>query len=251
MVNPAKTIDQVIAQLRTIITTETHANNALVYFPVLYKKVTQRIKDGIQNNEFENNARMEVLDVLFANRYIKAYHQYKEQKRPTESWTHAFEATKNSKLLIMQHLLLGINAHINLDLGIAVAETVGEHGDLIGFQNDFNKINEVLASMVDDVQDRIGKVSPLFYLLEKVGKGREDKVVSFSINIARDGAWLFANQYQNSMDKNSEIHERDGIIGALATKLYTTKSRWLRWTIRSIRWLEQKNVAKVVAILEA
>lgn len=172
------------------------------------------------------------------------------RNKPTQSWAHAFEATKNSKLLIIQHFLLGINAHINLDLGIAVAETVGETGDLIDFQNDFNKINEILASMVDDVQERIVKVSPLFSLLEKVGKGREDKVVLFSINVARDGAWLFANQYHHSMDKTAEIHFRDGIIGVLATKLYTTKSRWLRWTIRSIRWFEQKNVPKVVAILE-
>lgn len=250
MVHPAKTIDEVITQLQAIIEIETKANSSLAYFPVLYLKVTQRIKVGIQRKEFENNERMSILDVLFANRYIKAYNLQKEHKEPTQSWIHAFEAAKDSKLLIMQHLLLGINAHINLDLGVAVAETVGVNGDLSDFQNDFNKINEILASMVDDIQERIGQVSPLFYLLEKIGKGREDKVVSFSINLARDGAWLFANQYHHASDKESEILVRDTIIAVLATKLYTTKSRWLRWTIRSIRWLEQKNVPKVVAILE-
>ncbi|MBZ0327928.1 MAG: DUF5995 family protein [Altibacter sp.] len=248
--NLATTIDEVIYILNTIITTETQAGSNLAFFPVLYKKVTERIKIGIEANEFENNARMEQLDVLFANRYLESYRQFKAKEKPTASWACAFEAAGNSKLLIMQQLLLGINAHINLDLGIAVAETVGEQGNLTDFENDFNKINAILASMVADVEDRISKVSPMFLLLDKVGKGKEDKVVSFSINVARDGAWLFANQYYFSGNKPQEIDNRDTIIAALATKLTTTKNRWLRYAIRFIRFFEMKNVAKVSEILD-
>ncbi len=151
----------------------------------------------------------------------------------------------------MQHLILGINAHINLDLGIAVSETVGENGSIMDFENDFNKINEILGSMIDDVQARIGRVSPLFYLLEKIGKGREDKIVSFSINIARDGAWLFANQYHISPNKIAAIESRDGIIEGIANKLVTTRSRLIRFTIKTIRFFETKNNRKVISILSA
>ena len=167
---------------------------------------------------------METLDVLFANRYIDAYENSSLNKPFTQSWKNAFEAAKTGKLLIMQHLLLGINAHINLDLGIAVAETVGEEGELMDFENDFNKINEILASMIANVEGKIISVSPLFGLLDKFGKGREDKIVSFSINIARDGAWLFANQYHISPNKIDELNSRDSIIGILAKKLITQKS---------------------------
>lgn len=246
---PATTIDEVLLQLDAIIIAETNANSNLAYFPVLYRKVTQRIKDGIINQEFEDNTRMEVLDVIFANRYIDAYYTLKSGKTASQSWMEAFAEAQNTKLLVMQHLLLGINAHINLDLGIAVAQTVGDNGVLADFENDFNTINVILANMVDDVQARIGKISPLFYLLEKVGKGREDKIASFSINIARDGAWLFANEYHVTPNKEISLTTRDGIIALLATKLTTTKSRWLRWTIKSIRWLEVKDVAKVVSVL--
>jgi hypothetical protein len=103
--------------------------------------------------------------------------------------------------------------------------------------------------MVAGVEASIGRVSPIFYLLEKVGKGKEDKIVTFSINLARDGAWMFANQYHISGNKSVEISQRDAIIAKLATKLTTTRSRLLRWTIRAIRFFETKNVAKVVAIL--
>lgn len=245
----ATTIDEVIAILGEIITTEVANNSNLAFFPILYKKVTERIKLGIENEEFEDNARMERLDVIFANRYLKAYFQYKENETPSLSWENAFEAAKNKNLLILQHLLLGINAHINLDLGIAVSETIGLQEPLEPIHNDFNKINEILASMVDDVQQKIGRVSPFFHLLDKVANGKEDLIATFSINIARDEAWLFANEYHNVIGKEAIFTKRDESIGEIALKLSTTKSRILRWVIRFIRWFESKNVAKVAGIL--
>ncbi len=246
----ATTIDEVIEILETIISSEVNDKSTLAFFPVLYKKVTERIKLGIATNEFENNERMEQLDVIFANRYLEAYYQWKNGAQPSESWLKTFQAGSNSKLIVIQHLLLGMNAHINLDLGIAVVQTVPEDGDLVDLLNDFNKINEILASMVDDVQGRIGTISPLFYLLEKVGKGREDKLVNFSINLARDGAWLFANEYWISFNKTDTINQRDAVIAVLANKLTTSKSWLLRQTIRLIRFMETKNVLKIVRALD-
>ena len=242
-------IDEVIQQLEEIISDETSAGSRLAFFPTLYKKVTERIREGIQNKEFEDNSRMELLDVLFASRYIKAYREFKDGKEPTQSWKIAFEAASNRKFLIMQHLLLGINAHINLDLGIAVSETMGAGKPLSGIKNDFDKINEILADMVAGVEDDIGKVSPIFHWLEKLGKGKEDALVTFSINLARDGAWRFANRYHSAHDQQAEIVLRDTRVARLATGLTTTKSRLLRWVIRFIRFFETKSVAKVVAVL--
>jgi hypothetical protein len=247
----ATTIDEVIAILGDIITTEITDNSNLAFFPILYKKVTERIKEGIAQKEFDDNPRMERLDVIFANRYLAAYFTYKEGNKPSISWENAFEAAKNQKLLILQHLLLGINAHINLDLGIAVSETVGPQGDLQNIHDDFNKINAILASMVDGVQEKIGRVSPFFYLLDKVADGKEDLIATFSINIARDEAWIFANDYHDASDTEAVFTKRDVSIGNLALKLSTTKSRILRWVIRFIRWFERKNVAQVAEVLSS
>ncbi|MFT5890144.1 MAG: hypothetical protein ACI9Y7_000233 [Dokdonia sp.] len=247
----ATTIDEVIAILGDIITTEIADNSNLAFFPILYKKVTERIKEGIAQKEFDDNPRMERLDVIFANRYLAAYFTYKEGNKPSISWENAFEAAKNQKLLILQHLLLGINAHINLDLGIAVSETVGSQGDLQNIHDDFNKINAILASMVDGVQQKIGRVSPFFHLLDKVADGKEDLIATFSINIARDEAWIFANDYHDVSDTEAVFTKRDVSIGNLALKLSTTKSRILRSVIRFIRWFERKNVAQVAEVLSS
>ena len=247
---PAQTIDEVISALDAIIEVECANNSCMAYFPILYRKVTVRIKEGILKNEFENNQRMEKLDVLFANRYIDAYESLGNNKPFTKSWKNAFEAAKTGKLLIMQHLLLGINAHINLDLGIAVAETVGDDGEMLDFENDFNKINAILASMIASVEAKIISVSPLFGLLDKFGKGREDKLVSFSINVARDGAWLFANQYHISPNKLNEINTRDTVIALLAEKLITQKSWLLKYLVKTIYFFEKKDVLQIVAVLK-
>jgi hypothetical protein len=246
----AKTIDEVLSTLDLIIEKECNDQSCLAYFPILYRAVTARIKAGILNNEFENNARMERLDVLFANRYIDAYEGFTSKNLCTQSWKNAFDAAKTGKLLVMQHLLLGINAHINLDLGIAVSETVGEDGEMLDFENDFNKINEILASMIAHVEAKIISVSPLFGLLDSIGKGREDKLVSFSINIARDGAWLFANQYHISPNRTSELSSRDLIISKLAEKLITQKSVLLKFLVKLIYFFEKKDVQQVVTVLK-
>lgn len=250
MIQLAKTIDEVVLILDAIITQETSNKSPLAFFPVLYNNVTKRIREGIGNGEFEDNPRMEKFDVLFANRFLKAYHDFKSGNVITESWRLTFEARKDNSLLILQHLLMGINAHINLDLGIVASKIVGVGNDLEPFKNDFNKINDILSSMVNGMQASINSVSPLFILLELVGKGKEDKLASFSINIARDGAWLFAQQYHNATNSDAEILKRDKIIGLLALKLSQVKSKFLSFTIKVIRFFESKNVSKVVAALE-
>ena len=195
----ATTINEVIEILNEIIATEVEENSAMAFFPVLYKKVTERIRDGIVNGDFEDNPRMERLDVLFANRYLDAYYNYKQGTIITQSWQRTFDATVNNSSLILQHILLGINAHINLDLGIVASQTVGNGNPLAPFKNDYDAINDILSNMVNTMQASINKVSPLLVLLEWIGKGKEDKIAAFSISLARDGSWLFAHQYHLSL----------------------------------------------------
>ncbi|GEQ85085.1 hypothetical protein ULMS_05930 [Patiriisocius marinistellae] len=246
----AKSINEVIEILNEIIAYEVDKNSAMAFFPVLYKKVTERIRDGILNSDFQDNPRMERLDVLFANRYLEAYYNYKAGKKITNSWLLTFEATKDDSVIILQHILLGINAHINLDLGIVASQTVGNGVSLDPFREDYDKINDILSTMVQSMQTSVNKVSPLLILLEWIGKGKEDKLAAFSISIARDGSWVFSNQYHSSLDQPSEILKRDKIIAILAAELSNVKSKVLRFGIKIIRFFESKEVKKVAQSLE-
>ena len=111
---PAKTIDQVIQQLDNIIDWSIKSNSRLGYFAALYRKVTLKVRAGISDGYFENGQRMERLDVIFANRYLEAFEQKQKNITPSRSWQLAFDASNHWWPIVLQHLLLAMNAHINL-----------------------------------------------------------------------------------------------------------------------------------------
>lgn len=192
-------IDEVISHLDLILDESIENSNPLGLFAALYQKVTIKVKEGIANDRFEDGKRMEKLDVLFANRYLEAYQVYKTgtQEMNIKSWRLTFDAAKNQKILLMQHLFMAMNVHINLDLGIAAAMTVG-NGDINALKNDFLEINNLLFDLVGEVQDNIATVSPFLGLLDIVAKNRDERFAEFSMNAARKHAWLVAQRISSA-----------------------------------------------------
>lgn len=242
------TIDQVIEKLDEIVEICKAEGLRAGYFAVLYRHVTKRIKVGIENGEFDDNPRMEKLDILFALRYIEAFEAYRNGQPLRESWKNAFEAAVSSKYVVMQHLLLGINAHINLDLGIAASETV-RGGAIWDLKNDFDSINLTLASLVDGVKANISKISPLFGWLIHLAKGKDEMFLNFSIGVAREGAWKFAGEYHLSSQQSVEITNRDKKIAALADQL-TQPGKWLGFLLSIIQFFEFRSDTRNMEILE-
>ncbi|HSF53945.1 MAG TPA: DUF5995 family protein [Algoriphagus sp.] len=243
-----KTIEEVLIRMDQIVTECKTQQSRIGYFAILYRQVTRRVRDGILAGEFADNPRMEVLDVLFAKRFIDAYEQWKSGKKPTESWRLAFEASKTSGHLVLQHLFLGINAHINLDLGIAASETMADK-ELIGIQGDFNKINAVLAELVDGVKVNISTVSPIFGWLIPLAKGRDEMLLNFSIQIARDGAWKYAGEYHSDLNKDFQVKDRDANISKLANKLINP-GKFLAFLVKIVGFAEWKSVSRTMDQLD-
>lgn len=248
---PMKTIDDVISILDFIIEDSLNTNNTLGYFAVLYQKVTVKVKEGIQNNFFEDGDRIEKLDIVFAQRYIDAWFAWKQNQKVTKSWEIAFTLSENEKILVFQHLLLGMNAHINLDLGIAAAE-ISTKENIQELKNDFNKINEILSSLVDEVQFGLSSIWPaLKWILSKSGK-LDNYLVDFSMEIARDGAWNFATDISriNPEKWPNEITTRDYKIFA-KSKLITEPGKWIKILFWLIRLGERGSVSEKMKKLQS
>ncbi|WP_163710316.1 DUF5995 family protein [Mangrovibacterium lignilyticum] len=189
-----KNIDEVIDQLAAIIADAGQNKDPAGYFAALYQKVTIKVKEGIGNGYFDDGPRMEKLDVAFAQRYIDAWRAYKSGSEMSLSWQKAFELSPQYWPIVLQHMLAGMNAHINLDLGVAAAE-VSAGQKLDDLKDDFNRINEILSDLVHEVQDNLSAVWPfLKWILKLTGKV-DDYLVDFSMKLARDGAWKFAGEY--------------------------------------------------------
>lgn len=243
------TIDEVIAVLSAIIDECERSSNRLGYFAALYYKVTCRVRDGIRNGEFEDGPRMERLDVMFANRYIAAWQELKLGGNPTDSWKAAFSAGSSRQPLVLQHLLLGMNAHINLDLGIAAAAVAGDAG-MHAAKKDFNVINGILAILTGDVMSSLRRVSPLLSLMGLHATRYNSILIQFSISNARDGAWCFAEELFDT--KAEEIAKivaaRDVTIATLAEGL--THARGLmRVTLWVIHLFEWKRPSRIIRVL--
>jgi hypothetical protein len=243
-------IDNVIAVLEEIILESESNNNPLGYFAVLYQKVTKKVKEGIENNYFDDGARMEQLDIVFAERYIKAYYAYQKNGPVTASWKRAFDISSSYWPIVMQHLLVGINAHINLDLGIAAAEISG-NGNIDDLENDFIKINEILSSLVDEVQNDLADIWPfLRFVLKKTGKV-DNLLVDFSMKRAREGAWKFAKSIANRLDDDlaSLIAIRDQKVAEKAS-IVTNPGAFIKLILGIIRMRERGSVARKIRELK-
>ncbi len=197
-------IQQVVSALDEIISESIKNKNPLGYFAALYRNITVKVKEGIENNFFDDGPRMEMLDVIFAKRYINAYYAWKKNERITNSWQKTFELSTSYWPVVLQHLLIGMNAHINLDLGIAAAE-VSKNGNINDLEDDFRKINIILSSLVNEVQQDLADMWPTLKKILQKTKKADDFLVDFSMELARNGAWQFALIMANSPGKNAEI----------------------------------------------
>jgi len=245
----AATIDDVLAQLSSIIDDSIKTNSRAGYFAALYHKVTSSVKLGIQNNVFDDGKRMEILDVIFANRYLAAYDQWKNNKPTTGSWKVAFETVEKGQPLVLQHLLLGMNAHINLDLGIAVV-AAAKGQDFQSAGNDFNKLNAIISALTNDVIAELNRVSPLLSLLGLHATNYNSILIQFSIGNARDGAWRFAEELHplTGNDYDGCIIARDKNITQLAESLVhaNTLLKITLWIIHLFEWRRPSRIVKAL-----
>jgi hypothetical protein len=122
---------------------------------------------------------------------------------PSRSWRLAFDACSDDSRLILQHLLAGMNAHINLDLGVASAQ-VSPGTQLPGLKTDFDQINDILASEVGAVESEMATLSPLIENLSAVGLSSETTLINFNIGLARKASWFTA---QRLAKEPSFLHE--------------------------------------------
>lgn len=186
--SPASDIDGVVRALDGIVDDCRRQHCRLGLFAALYRRVTVEVKGRMAKGQFVDAERMERLDTQFANRYLEAYARHRAGEAPSRAWAAAFAAREDARLIVLQHLLLGMNAHILLDLGVTTAAIARRHGTA-GLKQDFDAINGVLADLVDEIQDEVGRTSPLLRTLDRLGGRLDERVLGFGLATARRRAW--------------------------------------------------------------
>jgi Family of unknown function (DUF5995) len=158
------------------------------YFAALYWHVATAFARAASSGAFSDPARIDRLNGNFFGRYLDAVEHFRRGEQTTEAWAVAFDATRREDLLVVQHLLLGANAHIDLDLAIAVAETVPPD-QLEGFRPDFMRMNGLLCSLIDGVCRDVTRAWPLLRAISRVAGREDDALLGFGLRAARHSAW--------------------------------------------------------------
>lgn len=244
----AESIDEVLQSLDKIVEWSKANNKRTGFFAALYRKVTRKVKEGIGAGMFEDGPRMEKLDVIFANRYLDAFENAVKGEPVSRVWQLAFSMTDQWFHIVLHHLMIGMNAHINFDLGIAAAQTVPRE-QMHELEPDFNKINTVLSGLVDEVENELGEIWPLFKWLDKWAGSLDERMADIGMGFARDRAWDFALEYAQAGDQDSVAKEMDKKMSFIG-QLFLAPGLLKNATLLLIRIGERGSVSKKISILE-
>ena len=242
------TIEGVIVKLDEIIAWSKKNKSPIGYFACTYRIMTLAVLDGIKKKKFEDGKRMIILDLAFANRYFEALENYQNNKKCSNAWFTAFEAAKNKNFLIMQHILLGINAHINLDLGVSAA-SIMPYRKINPLKNDFDKINEVISSINQKVQDTLNTICYSIALVDELSQGKDNAILDFAISKARQTSWATAFILCNSVSfiRPSLINMIDNAATLVARNIIISKNTPPK-LLKTLQACESTDVAKNIEI---
>ncbi len=169
-----------------------------VIFLHCYLLMTLNMLAAIERQEFHDPAWVDRLLHIFSGYYFTALDAF-DQDPATASpvWQLAFEEARHPHTLALQHLLLGVNAHINYDLIMALVDILEpEWAGLTEDQRaqryaDHCHVNHVISRTVDAVEEEvIDPEMPVMRLIDTiVGRRLEDAMVSDLLGHWRDVVW--------------------------------------------------------------
>ncbi|MFD2200213.1 DUF5995 family protein [Shivajiella indica] len=178
-----------------------------------YTLMSSNMYFSIQKKLFSDPDWVSILLVRFSDYYFDALDLYQSNHPNVPSvWKQAHDAAKNSDTHVLQNLLLGINAHINYDLPLALYDCLEdewpylqkEHIELR--KNDHDLVNKIISSSIDDVQDSIIKpIAPTLAVLDKLMGRMDEWLLSKMIISWRSDVWKISQLLLEA--KNPELRE--------------------------------------------
>ncbi|WP_238613465.1 DUF5995 family protein [Candidatus Oscillochloris fontis] len=127
-----------------------------------YAMMTSNMFAGVTTGRFADRVWVDQLIHNFADYYFVALDAYEAQHpHLPEVWRLAYDMARQPETPVVQSLLLGVNAHINHDLVLVLADMLEpEWADLAQSKReerhrDYCEVNAVIAETTDRVQDEV------------------------------------------------------------------------------------------------
>lgn len=156
------TPESVLARMRSTVAVWHAARDRRAIFLDCYSRMTANMLSALADGAFVDAPRTASLLTRFAGFYFDALAAWEADPNAAPApWRIAFDAARTPSAWAVQDLLLGVNAHINHDLALTVAEIYAEQwagmdaGARAVAQVDFSRVNDIIAATIDEVQDQV------------------------------------------------------------------------------------------------
>lgn len=163
-------------------------------FVTAYLHITRAIQRAHADQVFSDAEWVERYLVSFGNLYRRALLAYEEERTESvpKSWQIAFDAARDGGGFVIQHLTLGINAHINHDLPLALVE-IGIDPTREAKYSDHTLVNTILAEATDAMKRAVAEsYAPILMRIDRLSGRYGEELPNFSIPKAREHAWSMA-----------------------------------------------------------
>jgi hypothetical protein len=162
-----------------------------------YLMMTRNMLAALKKGEFHDPSWVYDLLLRFADYYFEALTAYEQNSKYTPVvWNVVHDAAQAQGTNVLQNLLLGVNAHINYDLVLALV-------DVLDFKNqktsqeriktrytDHCHINAIIAQTIDAVQDQVvEEASPRMDAVDKLFGRLDEWLIAELITHWRDEVW--------------------------------------------------------------
>lgn len=160
-------------------------------FLTLYGVVSAEMRDRLASGTFADEVWVERYAVAFANLYREALEAYETGRMAAvpRAWRRCFDSAAAGTNLVLQDVLLGVNAHVNNDLAFAL-DRVSVSPDRESRRRDHNAVNQVLTGVTERATERLALLyAPGMSTMDCAAGDLDELVSRISLDTARDSAW--------------------------------------------------------------
>jgi hypothetical protein len=200
--------DPAIGRMQAYVAEWERSGDTRAVFLSCYALMTRNMLAALDAGEFADAGWVSRLLEHFAGYYFDALDVYEaaEQRAPAV-WRAAHDAARRAGTPALSLLLLGVNAHINYDLVLAVADLLEPEWPALSEAErraryeDYCRVNDIIGRTVDSVQDNIlEKREPIMAVIDTILGPADEWLVSRGIAHWREVVWGHAVQRVETVD---------------------------------------------------
>jgi len=205
-----------LAQMQSYLDQWEPLSDRRAIFLLCYARMTRNTMASLDNGIFHDPHWVESLLERFAEYYFIAVKAYETDPQSTPAvWRQTFRATSDPRTRAVQHLMLGVNAHINYDLVLALIDMLDPEWQAFPQKQrlqryaDHCQINQIIAGTIDEVQDEVlERYSPAMDLIDRAFGRLDELIIARLLSGWRDQVWKQVMRWVGI----SSAEERDNFL---------------------------------------